>query len=95
MKTKPYKSFKQWSKEQMRDPEFRKISQSLELEFALIEAIIRERAKHGVTQKQLAEKMGTKQSAIARFESGNYNPTLAFIQKLADALGVKITATVA
>ncbi|MEK7117337.1 MAG: helix-turn-helix transcriptional regulator, partial [Patescibacteria group bacterium] len=59
-------------------------------EFSLIRAIIDARIKKGVTQKILAERMGTKQSSIARFESGTYNPTLAFVQKLINALNVKI-----
>ena len=44
-----------------------------------------------MTQKQLAEKVGTKQSSIARLESGNYNPSLQFLQKVANALGKQLT----
>ena len=40
-----------------------------------------------MTQRQLAEKMGTAQANISRFESGTYNPSLAFLQKMADSLG--------
>jgi ribosome-binding protein aMBF1 (putative translation factor) len=78
----------------LKNPEFKKVYDSFDLEYKLIDAIIEQRIKHGVTQKQLAEKIGTKQSAIARFESGNFNFTFAFVKKLANALGVKITATV-
>ena len=77
----------------MKRPEYKKAFDDLELEFKLIEAIIEQRINHGVTQKQLAEKIGTKQSAIARFESGSYNPTLSFLKKVAAALGMKLTAT--
>jgi transcriptional regulator with XRE-family HTH domain len=52
------------------------------------------RIKGEMTQAQLAEKMGTKQSAIARFESGRSNPTFDFIQRLATALGLKLSITV-
>lgn len=72
---------------------FKKAYDDLELEFAIIEALIRARAKRGMTQAKLAKKIGTKQSAIARFESGRANPTLAFVQKLSDALDIKITAS--
>jgi transcriptional regulator with XRE-family HTH domain len=44
-----------------------------------------------MTQKQIAEKIGTKQSAIARLESGNVNPSLDFLQKVAEVLGHKIS----
>lgn len=74
----------------MKDPEYKKEYEALEFEFSLIRAIIDARIKKGVTQKILAERMGTKQSSIARFESGTYNPTLAFVQKLINALNVKI-----
>jgi ribosome-binding protein aMBF1 (putative translation factor) len=78
---------------QLRDPAFKKAYDALELEFAIIGALIDARAKRGMTQEKLAKKIGTKQSAIARFESGRSNPTFAFVQKLSDALGLKITAT--
>ena len=75
----------------MKDPEFKKAYDDLELEFKLISAILDQRIRKGVTQKQLAEMVGTKQSAIARFETGQANPTLAFVQKLSEALDLKLT----
>ena len=74
----------------MKDPVFKKEYDNLEPEFQLINAIVKQRIVKGITQKQLAEKVGTRQSSIARFESGTYNPTLAFVKKLTDVLGVKI-----
>lgn len=44
------------------------------------------RLTKGLTQKELAEKAGTKQSNIARAESGAYLPSLSFIKRIADAL---------
>ena len=75
----------------MKKPGFKKAYDDLELEFAIIGALIDARAKRGMTQEKLAKKIGTKQSAIARFESGRSNPTFAFVQKLSDALDLKIT----
>jgi len=75
----------------MRNPGFKRAYDDLELEFTLIHAILDQRVRKGITQKQLAEKVGTKQSAIARFESGNSNPTLAFVKKLSRALDLKLT----
>lgn len=43
-----------------------------------------------MTQNDLAKLTGTKQSNISRFESGNYNPSLEFLEKVASALGKKI-----
>ena len=58
-------------------------------EFALISLLIKKRIETGLTQEQLAHKIGTKQSAIARLESGRYNPTLNAMRKIAEALGAK------
>ena len=74
----------------LKDPEFRKAYDALEPEFALATAIIERRIKKGLTQGALAKKMNTKQSAIARLESGNYNPTLLFLEKAAKALDARV-----
>jgi len=76
------------------NPAHKKAYENLEFEFAIRDALMRARAKGGVTQAQLAKKVGTRQSAIARFESGRSNPTVKFIQNLSEALGLEITITV-
>lgn len=86
-------SFNAFLEEQMKDPEFKKEYDKLQPEYELIHKILDARIKKKLTQKQLAERMGTKQSSLARFEAGNGNPTFAFVQKLATALGTDITLT--
>lgn len=76
--------------EALKDPEWKKGYDALELEFSIIEQVLRKRLEKGLTQKQLAEKVGTKQSAIARLEGGNANPSVAFLEKVAKALGSKL-----
>ncbi len=84
---KPFKPlFEKW----MKDPEFKKAYDDLDLEFTLIRAILDARERKGITQQELAERVGTKQSAIARFESGRANPTLAFVKKLSNILNLEI-----
>jgi ribosome-binding protein aMBF1 (putative translation factor) len=80
--------------ELLKKPGYKEAYDALEVEFALHDALIKMRIKGEMTQAQLAEKMGTKQSAIARFESGRSNPTFDFIQRLATALGLKLSITV-
>ena len=80
----PFSVFK---KKALQDPEIKAEYDRLGPEYEIIEAIIRKRLEKGMSQKQLAEKMGTKQSALSRLESGNYNPSLAFLKKVATALG--------
>ena len=88
-----YIPFSRIKAEHMKDPEFKKAYDDLELEFQLIAAMIDRRNRKKITQKALAEKIGTKQSAIARFESGRANPRLSFLKKLSRALDVKLTVT--
>ena len=70
----------------MKDPKIFKAYQELQPKFAIIEKIIRARIEEGITQKELAKRMKTKQSAISRLESGRANPSLNFLQRLAGAL---------
>lgn len=77
-------------RELMKDPEFRKEYDALEPEFALIHSIIEKRLKKEMTQAQLAKKIGTKQSAVARLESGTSNPSMAFLSKVASALDARL-----
>ncbi len=48
--------------------------------------VIKLRNSRGLSQKQLADMIGTKQSAISRLESGNYNPSIQLLYKIANAL---------
>lgn len=83
-------SFNDTLKEALKDPEFKKEYDALELEYSIIEQILRKRIEQKLSQKQLAERIGTKQSAIARLESGNSNPSVAFLEKVSKALGGKL-----
>lgn len=82
--------FSDLHKKWMQDPKFKKAYDDLEPEFAIVHAMIKMRLKNKMSQKDLAKKLGTKQPAIARFESGAYNPTLSFLKKLSTALGGKL-----
>ncbi len=84
---KNYKSWTSLKKKMLKDPEFKKEYDALEPEHALIRAVIKRRIEKNMSQKELAKKLGTKQSAISRLESGRGNPTLSFMRDLATALG--------
>ena len=89
-KDRKHLDFEVWEKEALKDPKFKAEYDKLEPEFAVITAILEARVKKHMTQELLAKKIGTKQSAIARVESGNANPSIGFLQKLAEALGKKL-----
>lgn len=84
------KSWKILRRELLSDPEVAREYERLKPRYALISQLIGARIKKGLTQGQLAKKMGTKQSAISRVEGGNSNPSIAFLEKLTQALGSKL-----
>ena len=73
------------------NPKLKAEYDALEPEYDLIRQIIKARNDRNMTQKQLAEKVGTKQSCIARLESGNYNPSFQFLQRVAGALDKRLS----
>ena len=82
-----------WSKAKeiiLKNKEVQKELDKNEAEYKIIEEIIMARMEKKLTQKGLAELIGTKQSNISRLESGNYNPTLDFLQKIASAMDKKL-----
>ena len=82
--------FKDFLAEQLKDPEIRAEYDALEPEFSLMQAMIDARKSSGLTQKQLSERTGIAQSDISKLESGNANPSLKTLQRLAAGMGMKI-----
>ena len=75
-------------KQQLKNPKIRKEYEALGGEFGLAKEIIELRIRNKLTQKQLAQQIGTSQPSIARLESGNYhNLSLSFLRRIAEALG--------
>ena len=58
--------------------------------YELKKEIIRLRIEKGLSQKDLAVLMGTKQSAISRLENGSYNPSVEFLNRIAHTLGKEL-----
>lgn len=82
--------FEDFLVEQLQDPELKSEYDALEPEFTLMQAVIDARKSTGMTQKQLAEKTGIAQSDISKLESGNANPSLRTLQRLAAGLGMRV-----
>jgi predicted transcriptional regulator len=74
----------------MDNAEFRAEYEKADAEFAVIEALVKARTEAGLTQTELAERIGTTQSAIARLESGGVSPSLATLRRYAEATGTKL-----
>jgi len=84
------KTMKQKHLELMNDPEYAKHYQDQEEEFNIARELIQARTKIGLTQEEVARRMGTTQSAVARMESGKPQPSLKSLKRYAQATGSKI-----
>ena len=72
------------------DPELSKGYERLGPLYSIVRDVIGWRHVRGLTQEQLAERMGKQQPAVARFESARVWPSLTFLQELAEALDVRL-----
>ncbi|PIZ63063.1 transcriptional regulator [Candidatus Saccharibacteria bacterium CG_4_10_14_0_2_um_filter_52_9] len=68
----------------------RKALKESELEYEIARAVIEARLNRGLTQKQLADALHTKQSVISRVENAKTTPSLAFLKRLAGVLGYSL-----
>ena len=87
-------SFDDFLKEELKDPKFKKAYDDLELEYQIINLMIRLRIEKKLTQKQIAQRIGIKQPVISQFERGNFNPSIKFLKKLAKGLDAKLTINI-
>jgi DNA-binding XRE family transcriptional regulator len=78
----------------LQDPHFRAEWEAIADEFAALDVLLDARRRAGLTQEQVAERMGVKQSALARIEtsitSRKHSPSLATLRKYAAAVGCKL-----
>ena len=75
----------------MEDPEFREEHARVDEEYALVEALVRARTAAKLTQADVARRLGTTQSAIARLEGGRVSPSFTTLRRYAEATGARLT----
>ncbi len=80
------KLFAKWRE----DPEYVREYDALEEEFALARALIEARVNAGLTQEEVAQRMGTTQSVVARLEGGRSKPSTTTLAKFAKATGTRL-----
>lgn len=78
-----------------KDPEFAAEFAMADAEYAVVEALVKARLRAKLTQSQLAQRIGTTQSAVARLESGRVSPSLATLRKYAQATGSTLRVSLA
>ena len=78
--------FKEWAQ----DLEYRAEHDQTQPAFDLMKALLRARVDSGLTQQEIADRMGTTQSAVARIEGWSSNPSVNTLRKYADATGTRL-----
>ena len=84
------KKIREIKDELLADEEFRREYEALEEEFSIAAQLIEARTKANLTQEQVARRMGTTQSVVARLESGHPLPSLRTLRRYASAVGSKV-----
>src|SRR5438046_7502543 len=88
------KSHKELVKKMLKNPEVKAAYDGQAEEFALLDELLRARRRAGLTQAEVARRMGTKTPAVARLEAGGgskrHSPSLATLRKYAAAVGCRV-----
>ena len=77
-------------KKWLEEPEYKKAYDALEEEFVLAGAVMDVRNRAGLTQEELARRMGTTQPVVARLESGRSRPSMRTLERLEEATGSRL-----
>lgn len=81
---------KKYIEQQMDDPEFAEEYEAIRPEYEAIRAVIAARLECNMTQKELAEKTGIRQSNISRIENGTSSPTVDTLARIAAGMGKQL-----
>jgi ribosome-binding protein aMBF1 (putative translation factor) len=77
----------------MKDPKYKAEYEALQEEFQLARALIEARTRAGLSQAQVARRMKTSQSYVARIESGKVRPSTGALERFAHATGSRLRIT--
>jgi transcriptional regulator with XRE-family HTH domain len=92
MKLSEMKTNEQLIAERLRgDPEFRRLWERTALARAVAVAVVRYRAEHDLSQRDLAQRLGMKQPQVARLELGEVNPSMDTLMRISSRLGIEFT----
>ena len=86
--------FEKYLAEQMKDPEFAAAYDELEVQYAFARQVIAARLAAGITQAELAQRVGTSQANISKLEHGTLNPSFDMARRVAVGLGKRLNITI-
>ena len=84
------KTFEEYKKQQMKDPEFVKEYEAIQPEMDVIRAIVNARTSQNLTQNELAKRTGINQADISKLENGTRNPSINLLKRLAEGMGMSL-----
>ena len=87
-------NWKEIKREMLRNPEVAREYGALEPEYQLARSIISQRMAKGLSQRQLAQRVGTKQPVISRLESSSSKPSLTLLERVANALDATLVVRI-
>lgn len=91
MVNKKATNYDEFEAELLKKPEIRKEYEALKPKYDMVRILIKRRSKLGMSQTELARRIGTRQPAISRLEKGDYNTTLSTLFRVTEALGLDIS----
>ena len=84
------KTFKDYKKQQMQDPELVREYEAIQPEMDVIRAIVNARTSQNLTQNELAKRTGINQADISKLENGTRNPSVNLLKRLAEGMGMNL-----
>lgn len=82
------KTFEDYKKQQMQDPELVREYEAIQPEMDVIRAIVNARTSQNLTQNELAKRTGINQADISKLENGTRNPSINLLKRLAEGMGM-------
>ena len=84
------KTFEDYKKQQMQDPELVREYEAIQPEMDVIRAIVNARTSQNLTQNELAKLTGINQADISKLENGTRNPSVNLLKRLAEGMGMSL-----
>ena len=84
------KTFEDYKKQQMQDPELVREYEAIQPEMYVIRAIVNARTSQNLTQNELAKRTGINQADISKLENGTRNPSVNLLKRLAEGMGMRL-----
>ena len=84
------KTFEDYKKQQMQDPELVREYEAIQSEVDVIRAIVNARTSQNLTQNELAKRTGINQADISKLENGTRNPSVNLLKRLAEGMGMSL-----